>query len=238
MAAEENTGSEVGERGAATSGCIILGAILTVFGGLIILYIVVFFLQRNAFSSFTESEPAKIAVPQPSEAQVESTMGKLAGIDLATKEERIERFLLTKEDLNTLIAECEVLSDCRGTTLVKTISDRGIETQMTRPIRKMPLSNEQWHLNAKFIFWPELRRRTIAMRVVDIFPDKGTMPKGFVESYDSMSPLKLDPDSPYIKPYVSKIRRIYIEPPHVVVETGTPADEQPTFTREKKDAGK
>jgi hypothetical protein len=209
-----------------TSGCIILGAIVTVFGGLIILYTVFFFLQKGAMKGFTSDHAAQIPVFEPSEAQKSQLQAKIFSLKAATSQGRQDRILLTSEDLNTWVATADLLKDFRGTTRIEAITIRGIETRMTQPIRKMPFSGEQRHLNALFIFQPELRRRTIAMKVRDIIPEVGIIPKRFIEVYDAMDMLRLDPDNPNIHPYIPKISRIYTEAGHVVIETGTPASDQ------------
>jgi hypothetical protein len=210
----------------AAPGCFILGAIITVFGGLIILYTVIFFVQNKAISGFTENEPARVNVLEPSEAQVAQLKEKLFAIKAATSQDKEERIVFSKDDLNTLIATSDILEDFRGTTYIQNISARGIETHMTQPMRKMPFSRAQRHLNAKFIFRPELRRRTIAMRVIDIIPEKGSIPEQFIENYDTIGFFKLDPKSPYIEPYIPKLSRVYTEVGKVVIETGRPADDQ------------
>jgi len=210
----------------ATPGCIILAAIVAVFGGLIILYTVVFFVQKSKMGDFTSEQATQIPVFEPSDEQKALLQEKIFAIKAATSQSRQERILLTKDDLNTWIATADVLKDFRGTTRIEAITTRGIETRMTQPMRQMPFSSQQRHLNALFIFQPELRRRTVAMKVRDIIPEVGTIPKRFVEVYDVMDMLRLDPDNPNIKPYIPKLSRVYTETDHVVIETGTPADDQ------------
>ncbi len=211
-------------RGSPTSGCFILGMIVTVFGGLVILYTTVFFLQSRAISGFTESEPVSIPPIEPTEAQIRAVRDKLSAIRTATSEDRKERILLTADDLNTLIATADLLEDFRGSTRIEEITARGIVTRMTQPMRKFPLSPSQRHLNAVFLFEPELRRRTVALRVLDITSNKGTVPRQFIENYDSIGFFRLDPENPVIQPFVPKLDRVYTEDGHVVIETGRPPE--------------
>ncbi len=199
---------------------------MTVFGGLIILYTVVFFVQKSKMGDFTSDQAAQIAIFEPSEAQKSQLQEKIFAIKAATSQGRQERILLTKDDLNTWIASADILKDFRGTTSIEAITNRGIEARMTQPMRKMPFSSEQRHLNALFIFQPELRRRTVAMKVRDIIPEVGTIPEQFIKVYDAMDMLRLDPENPNIQPYIPKISRVYTEADHVVIETGTPAADQ------------
>ena len=214
------------DRGAPVSGCLILGMIITVFGGLVILYTVVHFVQKKYFAGFTSDQPAVISVVEPTEAQRKQLNEKLFAIKAATSQGKRERILLTADDLNVLIATADLLKDFRGTTRFESISPRGIATRMSQPVRKMPFSPSRQYLNATFLFQPELRRRTVALRVRDIVSDVGTVPDGFVKNYDAIGFFRLDPESPYIKPYIPKLSRIYTEEGHVVIETGTPADDQ------------
>lgn len=210
----------------ATPGCFILGAIVTVFGGLIILYITVFMIQSRSIATFTEDEAAKIEIYQPEAAAIEQLREKLKTIESATEGERKERILLTADDLNTLIATVDILEDFRGTTLISGITNQGIKTKMAQPMRKMPLSREQRYLNATFVLQPELRRRTIAFRVMDIISDRGTVPAQFVKSYDAIGFFRIDPDNKTIEKTVPRLSRVYTEDGHVVIETGVPAADQ------------
>lgn len=210
----------------ATPGCFILGAIVTVFGGLIILYITVFMIQKRSFATFTEDEAAKIEIYQPEAEAIERLLGKLDEIRSATDGERKERILLTADDLNTLIATTDILKDFRGTTFISDITSQGIRTRMTQPTRKMPFSREQRYLNATFVLQPELRRRTIAFRVKDIISDRGTVPAQFVKSYDAIGFFRIDPENKVIEKTVPRLSRVYTEDGHVVIETGVPAADQ------------
>lgn len=191
-----------------------------------ILYITIFFVQKKAIAGFTGDSPAEIKVLNPSEAQIKSLNDKLFAIKAATSQSKTERILLSADDLNTLIATAEILKDFRGTTFIQSITDRGIETRMTQPMRKIPLTPGQRHLNAKFIFQPELRKRTIALRVIDIISDTGSIPEQFVKNYDTIGFFKIDPENPNIKPIIPKLSRVYVESGNVVIETGSPAPDQ------------
>lgn len=210
----------------ATPGCFILGAIVTVFGGLIILYITVFVIQSRSIATFTGDEPSEIKIYQPNAGDIEQLRKKLNTIQSATEGERMERILLTADDLNTLIATTDILEDFRGTTFISGITDQGIKTRMAQPMRKMPLSRDQRYLNATFILQPELRRRTIAFRVKEIISDRGTVPAQFVKSYDAIGFFRIDPENEIIEKTVPRLSRVYTENGHAVIETGVPAADQ------------
>ena len=223
MANSEGNGGGAPES-SALPGCFILGAILTVFGGLIILYIAVFFVQTRAISKFTSDEPAAIEEFSPSDAQKEAARGKLFSIKAAATQSKRERILFSTDDINSLIATLDILKDYRGSAFVKNITDSGIEVQLTQPMRKSPFSSDHRYLNATFLLLPELRKRTVAFRVLDIESEKGEVPEQFVKNYDTIGFFRIDPENPDIKPHISKLSRVYVEEGVVVVETG----EQPT----------
>ena len=223
---ETEVSQNSGGHASAIPGCFILSAIITVFGGLIVLYIVMFFVQNKAIAGFTSDEAARIEVLDPTEAQKKSLEDKLFAIKAATSQNKQERILLSKDDLNTLIATTEICKGFRGNTFVDQITSLGIETRMAQPMRKIPFSPEQRYLNATFIFQPELRRRTVALRVIDIISEKGTVPSKFIKSYDTIGFFKLDPENPNIKPYIPRLSRVYTENEHLVIETGTPDPDQ------------
>lgn len=226
---ETNSDDSLMDRGANTSGCCVFAAIVTIFGGLVILYVTIYFVQRNLYEGFTQDAPVEIRLLEPNETQESEVRAKLDKIKVATENDDQVRVMFTAEDLNVMIATMEPLKDFRGNTYVDAITNRGIEANMSQAIRRMPLTPGAMHLNATFVLWPELRRRTIAMRVADIIPVEGKVPEGFVESFDSMSMMRFDPDNPVFKNHIPKIRRVYLEEPHLVVETGPPAEQQPLF---------
>ena len=226
MSEQEQNHPSDGTGGSATSGCIILAAIITVFGGLIILYVTMFFVQNKALGGFTTSEPADLPIVTPTDDQKTQLDEKLFAVKAAASQEKSERILFNKDDLNTMLSTIEILKDFQGTTYVDSISTRGIETRMSQPMRKLPFSSERRYLNARFIFQPELRKRTIALRVKDIISDEGTVPEGFVKNYDAIGFFRIDPENPAIKPIIPKLSRVYTESGHVVIETGKPADDQ------------
>ena len=108
-------------RGSPIPGCLILGAIVFVFGGLIILYTVVGTYQNRTIGTFTQDTPAALPVVEPTAAGIESVRVKLALIASAVKENRAERILFTADDLNLIIATFEVAKDFRGNTSVERI---------------------------------------------------------------------------------------------------------------------
>ncbi len=211
--------------GSPTSGCIILVAIIVIFGGLGVLYAFTFFYQKNAIEGFTQDAPAEIAVYEPTEAEATAVREKLSAIEASAKAGKEERFSLSATDLNTMMATYEMLEGFRGNTLVDAITERGVETRMTQAMRKLPLSGRQRHLNATFIFKPELLKRTISLRVRDIVSDVGTIPEQFISNYDTIGFYKIDPENPHIKDIVPNLSRIYVEGDQVIIETGTPAED-------------
>lgn len=217
------------QAGASPFACVIPAAILVVFGGLAAVTAVIYFVQKRAYGDFTGDQPAPIPVFAPSPGQAAQALAKLEAVRKATAEEKIERILFSADDINSLIATVDLLKDFRGNTLVEKISQRGMETRMSQPVRKMVFSKERRYLNATFIFLPELRRRTIALRVADILPDQGTIPREFVKNYDTLGFFKLDPELPAIKAAIPRLSRVYLEDGNLVVETGTPASEQSPF---------
>lgn len=213
-------------RGSPAPGCIILAAIVVIFGGLIVLYTVVGLYQTKAIDTFTQDAPAEIAVPQPTEAEQKAAHGKLAAIEKAVEEKRSERILFTANDLNTLIATLDDAKDFRGKAIVESIDSRGILARMAQPMRKGIFQKGHRYLNATFLLQPELRRRTIAFKVLDIRSEVGSVPEGFVTNYSVIDFFRIDPKNEAIAANIFGIVAVYTEDKNLVVETGIRPEEE------------
>lgn len=221
MSGEKTTSEEsrAALRGSPLPGFLILGAIVFVFGGLIVLYTVVGSYQNRVIGGFTEDTPAELPVPAPTAAEVESIEAKLARLAAAVKENRAERVLFTAADLNLIIASFDVAKDFRGNTSVESVGPEGIVAAMAQPMRKGFIKKGLRYLNATFLLEPEVRARTIAFKVKDIRPATGEMPPGFVDNYRALDFFRLDPENEVIKAHIESLGAIYGEEGQLVVET-------------------
>jgi len=203
-------------------GCIIIIAILVFFGGLAILYTAVAILQNRGLDEFTDPEPAERTLFEPSADQVMDANRKTEELLLVSARNEMDRMLFTADDLNTLIATRELLADFRGNTLIRRISEEGIEAQMTQPVRSGFIgSDKRRYLNATFVFKPVLTERTVQFQVVDIKADnpERPIPEEFVDGYSRLDFFKLDPSNEDLAPVLKKLGRVYLEGENVVVET-------------------
>ena len=221
MADEETIpeGPARGERGSPTPGCCILGAIIAVFGGLVILYTAVGIYQNRTIGGFTQDKAAAITVLAPTPDQVASVKARLGLIETAVKENRAERVLFTAEDLNVIIATFDLAKDFRGNTSIERIGAEGLVAAMAQPMRKGIFDGGVRYLNATFVLEPEVRARTIAFKVRDIRPAIGSVPQGFIDSYSVIDFFKLNPENPVIKANIGSLEAIYGEEGQLVVET-------------------
>ncbi|NRB73554.1 MAG: hypothetical protein HRU46_04290 [Verrucomicrobiales bacterium] len=207
-------------RSSPVSGCVILVAIIVVFGGLVVLYTVVGLYQTRKIDDFTQDEPMAIQVDEPDEATVSAALAKLGEIEKAVEEKTAIRVLFTPKDLNALIATQEMLKDFRGQTYITRISPQGIVADMAQPMRKGIFDSGSRYLNATFVFQPEIRLRTLAFKVVDIRAVEGEVPEQFVSNYAVLDFFRLDPDNEQIKKHINYIAAVYAEAGNLVVETG------------------
>mgnify|MGYP001392230950 CR=1 FL=1 len=209
------------DRGSPFPGCLILLTILTVFGGLIVLYTVVGIYQHRTIGNFTQETAASLDLAAPSPEAVASAMGKLKSVAEAVAGGRAERILFTAEDLNALIATLEAAKDFRGNARIERIGAEGIVAAMAQPVRKGVFEKGFRYLNGTFVLEPQLRARTIAFRVAAIHPATGEIPKAFVDSYAAIDLFKLDPDLPAIQEHIPSLAAVYTEEGQLVVETKT-----------------
>lgn len=222
----ENASSPGENRSSPIPGCVILVAILIVFGGLVVLYTVVGLYQNRTINEFTQDAAAEIPVATPSAEEVSAVQEKLEGVRKAVEEEKVERFVFSAADLNALIATEPDLEDFRGQTYIERISPQGIVARMAQPMRKGIFDKGVRYLNATFVLQPELRARTLAFKVVDIRPVVGKAPEGFVKNYATLDFFRLDPELEAIKNHIRAIAAVYAEGGQIVVETKIP-DLQP-----------
>ena len=92
MAEEKSESPEL--RGSPTPGCLILAAIIIVFGGLVVLYVVVGSIQNKKIDEFTQNEPAKLEAIVASDERTAATSAKLKQIEKAVSAGRSERITL------------------------------------------------------------------------------------------------------------------------------------------------
>lgn len=212
-------GQSRGDRGSPAPGCCILGAIITIFGGLVVLYTVVGVYQNRTIGGFTQDTAAEIAVIEPTPAKVAAVTAKLDRIETAVEENRADRVLFTVEDLNVLIATLEAAKDFRGNTSIQRIGPEGLVADMAQPMRKGIFDKGLRYLNATFVLQPEVRARTIAFKVRDIRPVTGSVPQGFIDNYSVIDFFRLDPENEAIKAHIASLGAIYGEDGQLVVET-------------------
>lgn len=215
----EQTESPNNGRGAPTSGCLILIAILTVFGGLALLYAFVGTYQTRQIDTFTQNEPAVIPTMEPTEAQAKTALGKLSKIRESVEAGTSERILFTADDLNVIIAKLDVAKDFRGNTSIKAIRSEGLVVEMAQPMKKGIFQKGFRYLNADFVLEPELRKRTVAFKVRDIRSREGSVPQGFINNYTVIDFFKLDPEIEAIEANISSLAAVYTEADHLIVET-------------------
>ena len=207
------------ERGSPIPGCLILSAIVIVFGGLVVLYTFVGIYQNRTIGEFTQDTAAVVSIEAPTGTETAAVTAKLLAIEAAVKANRAERFFFTARDLNIMIATLDVAKDFRGNTMVEKIGSEGLVAPMAQPLRKGIFDKGKRYLNATFLPEPELRARTIAFKVRDIRPAVGTVPQGFIDNYSVIDFFRLDPENPAIKANVKSLGGIYIENDQLVVET-------------------
>lgn len=208
-----------GPRSSPFPGCLILSAIVIVFGGLAVLYAVVGVYQTRAIDGFTQEQPLEVPLPEPAPEVARGAVEKLKRVESAVAAGGAERILFEPGDLNALLATLEPLADFRGTTRIERISPQGLVVKMSQPMRKGILDKGARYLNGDFVLQPELRARTIAFRVIDIRPVEGEAPEGFVKNYATLDFFRLDPDIEEIKANIGSIGAVYTEGGNLVVET-------------------
>lgn len=206
-------------RGSPAPGCFILVAILTVFGGLAILYTVVGNYQRRTIATFTEATAAHYPIDAPDAATAEAATAKLRQIAQSAAAGQAERILFTAADLNALIATLDAAEGFRGNTRVQKITPEGIVAEMSQPMRKGIIDKGFRYLNGVFVLEPELRVRTVAFKVLSITPAAGEIPAGFVQNFSALDLYRLDPENPAIEANIGSIASVYTEDGQLVVET-------------------
>jgi hypothetical protein len=216
---EGTDGESSAGRGSPLPGCVILALIVTVFGGLVILYTVVGIYQHRSIATFTEETAAPVTITPPAPEAVEAAQAKLEQIAAAVSEGRSERVLFSADDLNALVVSLEAASGFRENTRVQSISPEGLVVAMAQPVRRGLFEKGFRYLNGDFVLEPELRARTIAFRLVAIRPAVGEVPPAFVGSYASLDLFRLDPANPALEANVPSLAAVYIEDGHLVVET-------------------
>jgi len=199
------------------AGCIIVITIIVVFGTLVTLFTVVFQKQSRVIAGFTSLEAVAVPIATPTADQVETANRKLEDLLLAAVRNEMDRVLFTAADLNAIIASHDLLADFRGQTFIRSISEEGIEAEMTQSLRSGFLKQGTRHLNGVFRVKPELGGGTVNFRVVDIQVPGKEVPQGFIQSYPPF--MKFDPKLQPLDQVLPKLGRVYLEGDKVAVET-------------------
>lgn len=198
-------------------GCIILITVIVVFGALGTWFVFAFRAQSEAIATFTIEAAVETPRFEPTAAQVEVAGTKLEKLEAAAGAGEMVRLLFTAEDLNTLIATRDLLADFRGQTYVRSISNEGIEAEMTQPIRTGFLSKGTRYLHGTFWLKPGIAGGTVVFAVADIEVPGREVPQGFVTNYPAF--MKIDPKLAPFDRVLPKLGKVYVEGAAVVVET-------------------
>lgn len=207
-------------------GCIILSVIVLVFGGLVVLYTATGLWMNKQIDQFTDPEPAEIPIAEATEDQARAVQDKLDELLDASLGGRMERFTLTTEELNTLLASQPIMEDFIGQAYVEGISEEGIRTQVTQQMRSLK-PGEFRYLNATIHFVPVLLRNTIVFEISQVEVPGREVPEKFIESFSSQHLFKIDPSNPELEPVLKTLEKVYLENDQVVLETGRPEAPEP-----------
>lgn len=209
------------ENSSAIPGCAILATIVTVFGGLVILYVSVGYYQTKKIAGFTDEEAMEVAVFEPSEEQIAHARQQVAAVKNATQNDAIELIKFSAVDLNSLIAAEPKVKDFRGNTQVTKVGDGMIEAEMSLPMRQTGFGKPPRYLNGTFVFKPEVRARTIAFKLLDIRQEgrDTEIPRPFIESFSAIDFFRLDPDDEDFEPVFRRLKRVLIEDDLILVQT-------------------
>lgn len=198
-------------------GCVILITVVVVFGLLATVFTIVFHKQSDYFRKVSTETPVEVPGFTPTEDLVAVVTDKLDRLLAAAEADELVRIEFTAEDFNTLIGSRELLADFRGQTHVRGISEKGIEAEMTQPIRSGFLRQGIRYLHGTFWLKPEFTGKTVLFRVADIELPGEEVPEGLVNSYPSF--MKLDPKLSPFDRVLPKLGKIYVEGDRVIVET-------------------
>jgi hypothetical protein len=198
-------------------GCLILIVVCVVFGILATLFTVVFFKQSRLIDGFTEQESKEVPQMEATPDQIQTANRKLNDVYMASLTNEMDRVLFSADDLNALIASKDLLADFRGQTYIHSISEEGIEAEMTQPLRSGFLRQGIRYLNGTFRLKPELTGKTVQFKVVDVDVEGKEVPDGFIASYPSF--MKIDPKLEPFDQVIPKLGNVYIEGDQIVVET-------------------
>lgn len=198
-------------------GCVILITVVVVFGLLATVFTIVFHKQSDYFRQVSTETPVEVPSFTPTESQIAGVSEKLNRLLAAAEADELVRLEFSAEDFNALIGSRDLLSDFRGQTLVRGISEKGIEAEMTQPIRSGFLRQGIRYLHGTFWLKPEFTGKTVLFRVADIELPGKEVPEGLVNSYPAF--MKLDPKLPPFDRVLPKLGKIYVEDDRVIVET-------------------
>lgn len=199
-------------------GCTMISIAMGVVSLLVIWAIYVALKQNSTIDGFAEPTAATYEIAPPSAEALQRADAIQAAFEKAIRENSAVRIEMTAEDFNTLIASREVLKDFKGNTRVESITDKGLLTSMSQPMRSGFLGGSRF-LNGTLLLRPDLRTHTVFFVVEDIQVPGKEVPRGFIDQYSSLQLYRIDPSHPVLGKALQRLDKVTIEGDRVVVVT-------------------
>lgn len=245
--------SEAPETPQATARSPLAGCAILIVAMLVMIFLVVFsvfslFRQYKEIVKFTGHKPVEIEVVglEGRESQINSLSEQLEVFRQQLSEEDEVALHFTADQINLLIASCDILSELRGTFSVESISDEGMRIRISFPLNGIPrlskegeegfFTTDPRYLNGVLVARPVLLKGEVVLKIDDIEVEGAEVPEEFVEQMSPYRPAERYKVHEIIGPIMRQLTRVTTEGDKVVlscVAGETPAD---AITDEQVDA--
>lgn len=245
--------SEAPETPQATARSPLAGCAILIVAMLVMIFLVVFsvfslFRQYKEIVKFTGHKPVEIEVVglEGRESQINSLSEQLEAFRQQLFEEDEVALRFTADQINLLIASCDILSELRGTFSVESISDEGMRIRISFPLNGIPrlskegeegfFTTDPRYLNGVLVARPVLLKGEVVIKIDDIEVEGAEVPEEFVEQMSPYRPAERYKAHEIIGPIMRQLTRVTTEGDKVVlsrVAGEAPAD---AITDEQVDA--
>lgn len=202
-------------------GCAIGITALIVFSLLATWAIYTGYQQNKQIDLFTTPEPTDLGVPPGDPAEVFAVREEIREFGRKTLAGEQASIGLTPEELNHLISHEGALIDLRGMIAFTEVTEKSLEARVSLPLKTLFKGGAYRYLNASVSFKPYVREHQVLLEILEIRPDKGTIPEGFRKFISSnLNIIAAYREHARIGPVLERLSRIRLQNGEVQVEAG------------------
>ncbi len=187
------------EKFSPFAGCIIVCIILLLLAGIVGYSSWSYYQVKDTIAGFTEENAKELEILSTSENSEpqKALTNKLSNFGQRITKRQKSSLTLNATELNLAVASYDVLKPNRGKIFIQSISEKGIEAEVSYPVKSGFKSDNMRSLNGSVTILPELVDGSLFPTVISVkTPKKDDIPQEFKKfiSESMLYPLRNDPE--------------------------------------------